>query len=339
MLPLERLREKSGTIFVLAAASLFAFISFCALVVDFGHIFVTKAELQNVADSAALAATAEIQNGIDQARETAVAFGEAHQVAGSPILIDSGDVAFGHYDYATEQLMLGQSPTNAVIVSAKKMEGSVSGPLTLFFARLFGNDTTNVRAVSIAVVESGVIGVRARGGLIPVAARDSMVDQDGNGEFDLGRIVDILPRSDAPGNFWYLDFYGDPNSTTDLRYWIENGYDQDFVIPPGESVGIWGSAQVEGTPGIRGDSVADSFQTILGKQVFLPVHNGVSKQGSNALYNIIAFLGVRIVDVNLTGPQSERYVRAELISVTSSVLITHPDAPANNSLQKTRLVL
>ncbi|OGX06377.1 MAG: hypothetical protein A3G87_01900 [Omnitrophica bacterium RIFCSPLOWO2_12_FULL_50_11] len=339
MSQLRRFKGKGGTILILAGASLFAFITFFALVADFGHIFVTKAELQNVADSAALAAVVDIQNGLAQARQTAVSFGETHRVAGSPILIDSGDIAFGYYDLNAEQFLPGETPTNAITVNAKRTEGSLSGPLTLFFARLFGKDTSNVQAVSIAVTESGVVGVRARGGLIPLAARDLIVDQDGDGEFDLGLTVDILPRNEAPGNFWYLDFNGGSNSNDELQDWIENGYDQDFAIPAGDGVGVWGSVEVEGTTGIRGESVAEAFQAILDKEVFLPVHNGVSGQGANALYNVIAILAVRIVDVNFTGSQSERYVRAELISVNSSALITHPDAPENNSLQKTRLVL
>ena len=333
MRPFQKLKNNRGAVLVLVGLSLFAFLSLFALVTDLGFIFVSKAELQNTADSAALAAVAEIRNGIDAARQKGIAFGEAHVVAKQQIQIDSSDVVFGHYDLDVSQFTPNALPTNAVEVQARRVEGSLSGPLGLFFARLFGQEFSNVRALSRAVLDPRVVGVHGKNRLLPYSVVNFVVDQNGDGAYDIDSVINIHPRSDAPGNFGFLDLDGGSNDVTELRQYIENGYDKDFVIPPG------GSVEISGSTGIEGNSLLNSFQVIIGEEVFLPVHNWVIGEGDGAIFNVISLLAVRVQQVKLTGNPDTRFIKIKIITFASSVLAVDPGAPENNSVSKPRLIV
>ena len=330
---MRSLKQKRGAVLALVGLSLFVIFNFFALVVDLGRIFVTKNELQNTSDAAALAAVVEIPNGETSALNKAIGFGQAHSVANAAILIDPSDVVFGHYDIPNETFNPGALPTNAVEVQARRTTGSPSGPLGLFFAQLFGQDSSNVRAKTLAVLDPRVVGVHGKNRLIPYSVINFVVDQDSDGNYDIGSVIDIYPRNDAPGNFGFLDFDGGSNDVPELRDYLENGYDQDFLIPAG------GSVEVSGSTGIDGNSLLNSFQVILNEEVFLPVHNGVVGEGDNAIFNVISLLAVKILDVKLNGNQNQRYIRVEIINFASSVLAVDPNAPENNSVAKPRLVV
>ena len=55
-----KLREKQGATVIIVAILITTFLGFAALAVDLGYVMVTRNELQNIADSAALAATREL---------------------------------------------------------------------------------------------------------------------------------------------------------------------------------------------------------------------------------------------------------------------------------------
>ncbi|MDP3920549.1 MAG: pilus assembly protein TadG-related protein [Candidatus Omnitrophota bacterium] len=326
-----KLNEK-GYVFVSAGAALLVFLSFSALVTDLGHIYVTKSQLQNTADAAALASVMGIPQGTEVARDKALDFGQSHYVAGSQILIEDSGVVLGHYDYLTSTFYAGESPINSTWVMARRDENSPSGALPLFFGQILGQGYSNVRAVARAALDNHIVGVKGKNRLIPYSVINFVVDQDLDGEYDLGSVIDIHPRDDAPGNFGFLDLDYGSNDVPELRQYIEEGYDSDFTIPPG------GSVPVPGSPGITGNSLLNSFHIILNEIVFLPVHQSVVYEGDNAIFNVISILGVRIRDVKLNGNPAARYIKAEIVYYASSVLVTDPNAPPNNSLAKPRLV-
>ncbi len=324
------IRDERGFVLIGVGAALVAFLSLFALVVDFGYIFATKSQLQNTTDAAALAAAVEIPKGLTAAEQKAIDFGQSHWVAGSPIVISNTDVQFGKYNFLDSIMQYGLLPTDAVTVTAKKTEGSASGAVPLFFARLFGKEFSNVQAKSTAALDAHVVGVHGKNRLIPYSTILSEVDKNGDGLFDVGSSLNIFPN--VPGNFGYLDLNDGPSGTPELRQYIEEGYDSDFIIPPG------GSKSVFGSTGIDGESLINSFKKIIGEVVFLPVHSAVSYQGSLAVYNVVNILAVKIKSVKLTGAPHTRRIDVDIIYYASSVLVTDPNAPVNNSVAKPRLV-
>lgn len=332
MKTLAFLKNQRGYVLLTVGASLLIFLSSFALVADLGHIFVTKSELQNTADAATLAAVVDIPSGVTTARSKALSFAGSHYTGATKIIIAPTDVEFGNYDFADSQYTANGLPTNAVVVTAKRTQDSQPGALPLFFAPLFGQKFSNVKASARAVLDPHVVGVAGKNRLIPYSVINFVADQNLDGKFDVGSVINIHPRTDAPGNFGFLDLNGGSNSVTELRDYIENGYDSDFVIPPG------GSKPVLGSTGIDGNSLINSFQQIIGEVVFLPVHSRVDYEGSNAVFNVIAILAVQVQKVKLMGTINSRQIQIEILNYASSVLVTRPDAPANNSLVKPRLV-
>lgn len=323
--------QEKGYVLITMGASLLTLLSLFAFVADFGHIFVTKSQLQNTSDAAALAGVVEIPTSTSEAIQKSQEFGEVHWAGGVQLAIESEDVVLGRYDFQNFTFDPTGTPVNAIQVDAKRTEGSEAGALQLFFAPLFGKETSNVRARSLAVLDPHVIGVQGKNRLIPYSVIDFVVDADGDGQFDLGETIDIHPRDEAPGNFGFLDLDMGSNDVPELRLYIENGYDKEFTIPPG------GSLEVSGSTGITGNSLLNSFEVILNETVFLPVHNWVSGEGDNAIFNVIAILAVEISQVKLTGNHQSRFIRTTIIQYASSVLVTDPSAPVNNSVVKPRL--
>ena len=325
-------RNEKGFVFVGTAVSLLVIVTFFSLVADLGRIFVTKSELQNAADSAALAASVDLVWSQNAAKQAALDFAQSHWAVDSNIKLAPEDVAFGNFNSTTSQLQFGVGPSNGLQVTARRVTGAPSGPLPLFFAKFFGKNTSNVQASARAYLDQQVVGVTGKNRLIPYSVIKSVVDTDNDGNYDLGAIINIHPRSDAPGNFGFLDLDGGSNDIPELRQYLEEGYDKDFVIPPGGSVPVFGST------GIDGNSLLNSFQKIIGDVVFLPVHDRVDYQGSNAVFNVVGILAVKVQKVKLTGTISSRYIRVQIIYYASSALVVNSQAPVNNSLAKPRLV-
>ena len=326
-------RNEKGFVYVGTAVSLLVIVTFFSLVADLGRIFVTKSELQNAADSAALAAAVDLVWSQSVARQTALDFAQSHWAVDSKIKLAPEDVAFGHFNSTTSQLQFGVGPSNGLQVTARRVTGAPSGPLPLLFAKFFGKKTSNVQASARAYLDQQVVGVTGKNRLIPYSVINFVVDGNNDGKYDIGSTINIYPRNDAPGNFGFLDLDGGSNDIPELRTYIENGYDKDFTIPPG------GSKEVSGSTGIEGNSVLTSFQKIIGEDVFLPVHNWVIGEGDGAIFNIMSILAVRIEQVKLNGNINSRFIRVKIINFASSVLVVDPNAPENSSVAKPRLVL
>ena len=56
---------------------------------------------------------------------------------------------------------------------------------------------------------------------------------------------------------------------------------------------------------------AGAFQRIIGQTRFIPIFTTVVGNGNNAVYDIVAFVGVRILDVNLTGSMSSKHLTVQ----------------------------
>ncbi|MBV8316479.1 MAG: hypothetical protein JOZ53_16190, partial [Planctomycetaceae bacterium] len=118
-----------GSILTLTAVLLFAFFGLAALAVDIGVIATARAQLETVADAAALAGAMQLAiNSSDptvaqaQAQTQAIAIGQANYVLNQPAVIDANDV----------EVNIG---TNSVKVTAKR-SGDHVGLVPAFFSSL-----------------------------------------------------------------------------------------------------------------------------------------------------------------------------------------------------------
>jgi hypothetical protein len=164
----KRLKDESGVTAILVALLLTMFIGFSAMAVDVGHIMVTRNELQNIADSTSLAAARWIGDqyegmtyeqqlvwACDPAAIQTVVFDVANKsFAGGMqgITITADDIKIGNWDLSTTpRLTETLTSPDAVSVTARR-DGGANGPITTFFARIFGLDTVDITADATAAL-------------------------------------------------------------------------------------------------------------------------------------------------------------------------------------------
>jgi Flp pilus assembly protein TadG len=159
-------RDERGVTAVLVAILLLALIAIMSLAVDVGYLMAARNQLQNVADSAALAAARQlgaIYEPMTYAEQQAYTCdpgsivpvaqdaGLKNEAAGKSIAIDGGDVSIGRWDSAARTFTATLASPNAVRVTARR-DGTVNGPVSTFFARIFPVDTVPVSAVATAAL-------------------------------------------------------------------------------------------------------------------------------------------------------------------------------------------
>lgn len=179
------LSDERGVTAIIIGLLMVVFIGVAAVVVDIGYAMATKNELHNIADGAALAATGWLGDKysdmsttdllnyeVDEADEADIK-GIANEVAGNNqaggvgnIILNDVDIQIGQWDSSVEAGDIDDSvrgtlndprftqtlvAPDAVRVIARREEG-INGPLSTFFARIFGIDDVGVNAIAIAAL-------------------------------------------------------------------------------------------------------------------------------------------------------------------------------------------
>ena len=172
------LRDQQGVSAVFIAILLVALLGVAALAVDLGYFFLTRNELQNVADAAALAATRRLgeiyqempsnlhasydlangpdgdDNGLDDLAEMKTLTNEVaemNKAAAETITVLDDDIEFGQWDFANGILNVTTAQPDAVRVTARRDERA-NGQITTFFAKIFNVNTMDVTATATAAL-------------------------------------------------------------------------------------------------------------------------------------------------------------------------------------------
>jgi hypothetical protein len=155
----KRAGARRGATVVYIAVALPVCIMFVGLALDAGYVHVTGHQLQNAADAAALAGAAQMKFDTTAATNDAVATAAANQAAGANVQLaaGAGDVVLGHFDRATATFTANGSPLNACKVIARRTADAPGGAVGLFFAPIFGIETSNVSRQAVAMT-GGTIG-------------------------------------------------------------------------------------------------------------------------------------------------------------------------------------
>ncbi|MFQ5414436.1 MAG: VWA domain-containing protein [Phycisphaerae bacterium] len=154
--------RRRGAVAVLTAVTLVVLLGFAALTVDVGMLYNSRADLQQAADAAALAAAARLSDyssgdPLPAARQAAVEYVERNPVMNHGITIDPlTDVTFGRAVYNATTGSYDFEPTNelpdAVQVRVRMTEDSPNGGVPLLFAKIFGKQTTDMAAGATAIM-------------------------------------------------------------------------------------------------------------------------------------------------------------------------------------------
>jgi len=161
-----RTRRRSGNRMLRRASALVQGVLFggtvglgvAALAVDTGLMFASKSELQNAADSAALAAASQLGSMTDattMAATEAAKFAALNKIAGlgADVNLES-DIVFGHAVMNGEKFdfVPNETPYDAARVIIRRDATAADGPVSLLFAKTFGVDSASIQASATAML-------------------------------------------------------------------------------------------------------------------------------------------------------------------------------------------
>ena len=141
------LRSRRGAMLVLIAFCLPLCIIMAAFAVDVAWIQLVRTELRTATDAASRAAAKELSlsQNTAAARQRAKETAQRNQVAGEPMRLANKDIEIGKgvqsNDQSRFQFTKGGSRPNAVRVTGDRTQGSLAGPVNLFFGGVLGVDT------------------------------------------------------------------------------------------------------------------------------------------------------------------------------------------------------
>jgi len=147
--------------------------------------------------------------------------------------------------------------------------------------------------------------------------------------------VNLFPQgTGSPGNRGTVDIGPSNNSTSDISRQIVYGINQsDWNSFTGQGRSLTfnssGSLYLNGDTGISA-GVKDDLASIIGQTRIIPIFRSVSGNGNNAEYQIVKFVGVRILAVKLTGSASSKYVMVQPANIVVKGSIFQAGATASD---------
>lgn len=347
-------QRRRGTVILLTLFLMIGLLAMVALAVDVGYLCVAKDQLQRSADSAALAACWELideeaptglidpatlrQRGDTKARE----FAGMNLVLGGAPQLDAAGVEFGRLANPSDPncpLVTGSPEApNAVRVRVER-SANVNGTIPLFFARALGINQATSQAEAMAAMLVDIRGFRIPAfnqnlGMLPFALDEDtclqMLAGSGDDAWSWNAAtkqtfrgsdgiveVNLYPQgTDSPGNRGTVDIGGSNNSTADISRQIVDGVSADDLSHHGGKLELdeYGNLYLNGDTGISA-GVKDELASIIGQPKVVPVFRSVTGNGNNAMYQIVRFVGIRILDVKLTGSMSKKHVTIQPATV------------------------
>jgi len=282
-------RDERGAVAVIVAVCAVLIFGATAYAVDLGNAWETRRNMTTGADAAALAAAADY------------ALGDNGCASSAPRYLDEN---------VDEASLEGCNHTakNADSGYVTVRGGTVA---TFTFAGIFGIDNQDIHATTTAEygIPTAVSGLRPFG--LCLNGDDDLtawlnLPSGPNGQSQPITITYSKDQPDAcganaPGNWGVLDFDGGANSNDDTKDWARNGYPGEVSISP---------PTIPGDTGAFSNSLNSALNFLKGSGDFfaLPVFDSVTGSGSNARFNIVAFVSVKLVDFRTTGRQDRRYL-------------------------------
>jgi hypothetical protein len=360
--------NRSGAVAVLALCLMIVMLGMIALAVDVGYIAYVDAELQRTADAAAIAATwklVDLRNStqaldncaLGAVRSEAGRFAELNRVANAAISLTAEDASVGElaYPFSSGSAMTFAEPGrfNAVKVRVRKTD-SQNGPVSLFFARVLGITSCSMEREATAAFVDDFGGFRVPANqqnldLLPFAldkpSWDALLANSGSDDYtwdednkcvraggDGVAETNLYPEgTGCPGNRGTVDIGSNNNSTCDISRQIRDGVSPaDLAHHGGQLVfDANGKLFLNGDTGISA-GVKDDLASIIGKPRIIPIFSQVSGPGNNAEYTIVAFGGIRIMNVRLTGSPSNKKVVIQVARVVSRGAIPSSTGSSTN---------
>jgi hypothetical protein len=235
--------RRRGGVAPLVAIALVMLLSFVALAVDAGYIYVSRAQMQRAADASALAGASALLEGDDAAIARALEAADRNPVGGTPVSPEEATVIIGSWEAVAGEFY-PESEYDRVSPNAVRVIGTRLD-VPLFLARIMGASTTDVirdaTAVSGGGICAGVWGLEGVGGQGTINT-DSYNADDGpygsgkiNGHGDICSCQDIDLGGDVEihGDVVWGEGYSLNTSGSSYEIWGHKHWQRcaDFVPP------------------------------------------------------------------------------------------------------------
>ncbi len=270
--------DQSGGIAIYAGILMVVVVGFAAMVLDIGHMMTVKSELQKASEAGALAGARAINNSAtpdnfpDWTNGTNVGTATTQKNFVDQKLIANCSVTVGYWDLSwtsppANLLPTGTHPTATQVpackVTVSKASGKNSGPVTMWFAKIFGINTESLGAsATAALIKQNPVGDVPPGSAFPIATPKYWADElyRTDRDSDSFRIVSDYHDSETePGGQW-TSFLIDSNNVPTIRELIDSGNPGPLEI--GDQIWI--------EPGTKDTLFADAADR-KGEVVLLPV--------------------------------------------------------------------
>lgn len=240
------LSRERGAVLVHVAVAMLGFLGFSALVIDYGIMWSSRRQAQNVADAAALAASItmayDAPGDYDRARATAKRVGETHKIFNlSPTITQgSGSNADITQDISFPPCPPGLDGPTDTCVRVNVYRNVVKDVLPTFFAGVFGVFSQGVKATATSQI---AVGNRIEC-LLPFAVIDRWADDfddkvdttyfadDGKTGIDGWTANDDYQPTASPA-----DFYNPPYKSGELPgtngFTVQTDYGRQLILKDG----------------------------------------------------------------------------------------------------------
>lgn len=340
-------RDRRGAALVLAVILIFSLFGMLAFSIDSGFLAGAKAEMRRSADAASLAGCWQVYDRLDAGKSLSGDISDVYQAASkmasandicnaSPTVSSSssaGDVKFGYLSSPSAAQISSDNtlPFFGVRVKVQRTADK-NGEIPFFFGRIFGDVGRGMTTSATAVMAKQIKGFQLDGGssstldMLPFAldevtwnqlmagnASDSFSFDPQTGAVRSGsdgvQEVNLYPQgTGSPGNRGTVDIGGANNSTSDIARQIVHGISSGDLAALGKPLTLDnGALTLNGDTGISA-GVKDELASIIGKKRIIPIFSSVSGNGNNATYTITKWVGVRVLNVQLTGKMSSKAV-------------------------------
>ena len=287
-----------------------------------------------------------------------------HVCNGAPALAASdvvvGFMANPNQPGGTINTSADQNLFNSVQVTVRRTAAE-NGQIPTFFSSVFGISGQNASATATAALIGNFngLGVPSKNGggsanlmLLPFAldkqtwdamlAGDTSVSTDvwnynSGGQVVSGsdgiREVNLFPQgTGSPGNRGTVKIGTNNNSTATVVNQIINGISPaEMANYPNSQLTFDGSGNLflGANPGISA-GFKSALASIIGQTRFIPIFTSVTGNGNNAQYDIVAFVGVRVMDVNLTGSMNSKHLTIQPATIYTRGGVSNT-SPSNRS--------
>lgn len=146
-------RDRAGAVPAISAVAVVVILGFGAFAIDMSYAYATRNLLQVTASSAALAAAPELPDQSDAVAKALRYVEENMPAANHGMVLDANDVVFGRWDPGSETWTPGDTPFNAVEVTARRSTDN-GNRLELFLGPILGLGFLDMEASAVAYAKT-----------------------------------------------------------------------------------------------------------------------------------------------------------------------------------------